>query len=281
MRTNLIQTLVDPLYDLDSYSIANVLTVFISLYGILIPFFIYGYLKQTSELLPLRVPTIIALACSFSWVIVPNYEYLVPERWVIVSGMFISIFAVYGFSLVNASIKSRKYRLITFTVFFSFFIFYGLLYMVVPYGTIITIPAYFHDLTQFILPISMSMNSFDSHQNKDLVYVIEWINENTVGNSLVIGSIHWRGWFALFLDQSNDFKYEENTIDTFNLKNNSISVTSESQLCNIDMSRPDSKWSSIILVSSSNDLVKSLSTLQVYGSGQFNVYNISKIHCEY
>lgn len=281
MRTNLIQTLVDPLYDLDSYSIANVLTVFISLYGILIPFFIYGYLKQTSELLPLRVPTLIALACSFSWVIVPNYEYLVPERWVIVSGMFISIFAVYGFSLVNASIKSRKYRLITFTVFFSFFIFYGLLYMVVPYGTIITIPAYFHDLTQFILPISMSMNSFDSHQNKDLVYVIDWINENTVGNSLVIGSLHWRGWFALFLDQSDDFKYEENTIDTFNLKNNSISATSESQLCNIDMSRPDSKWSSIILVSSSNDLVKSLSTLQVYGSGQFNVYNISKIHCEY
>lgn len=150
-----------------------------------------------------------------------------------------------------------------------------------PYGTIVTIPSYFHDLTQFILPISMSMNSFDTDQNKDLVHIIEWINENTTGNFVVIGSIHWRGWFSLFLDQSNDFKFEENTIDISKLKNNSLFLTSKPQLCNIDMSMPDSKFSPIILVSDSNNLSKSLSKFQIFGSGHFNVYNISKLICKY
>ena len=281
MKSDLIQTLVSPTYDLNSYSITNILTLFASLYGILLPFFIYGYLKNRSEFMLLKVPTTIALVCSFSWVIVPNYEYLVPERWVIVSGIFVSIFAVYGFSLMNASIKSKQIKMIIFAVFFSFFIIYGLFFAIAPYGTIVTIPGYFHDLTQFIMPISMSMNSLDINQNKDLVHVIEWINENTAGNSIVIGSIHWRGWFSLFLDPTNDFKYEESILNISNFKNNSLFKTHGPGLCNSKTSSQDSRWPHIILVSSSEKAFENVSIFQVYGSGQFKVYNISKILCKY
>ncbi|HKR72725.1 MAG TPA: hypothetical protein VJR94_01295 [Candidatus Nitrosocosmicus sp.] len=281
MKSDLIQTLVDPVYDIDSYSIVNILTLFVSLYGVLIPLFLYGFLKNRSEFLILKVPTTIALVCSFSWVVVPNYEYLVPERWVIVSGIFISIFAVYGFALVNASIKSKKLRMISFAVFFSIFIIYGLIFTISPHGIIVTIPGYFHDLTQFVMPVSMSMNSLDINQNKDLVHVIEWINENITENSVVIGSIHWRGWFSLFLDSSHDFKYEENIINISNLKNNSLFRTDSSGLCNINTSSKDSKWSPTILVSNSEKVLKSLSTFQVYGLKQFNVFDISKILCEH
>lgn len=281
MKSDLIQTLVDPIYDIDSYSIVNILTLFVSLYGVLIPFFLYGFLKHRSEFLILKVPTTIALVCSFSWVVVPNYEYLVPERWVIVSGIFISIFAVYGFALIYASIKSKKLKMISFAAFFSIFIIYGLIFTISPHGTIVTIPGYFHDLTQFVMPVSMSMNSLDINQNKDLVHVIEWINENVNENSVVVGSIHWRGWFSLFLDSSNDFKYEENNINISNLKNNSLFKSDSYGLCNINTSSKDSKWSPTILVSNSENVLKSLSTFQVYGLGQFNVFDISKILCEH
>src|SRR5690606_11213808 len=40
MKSDLIQTLISPTYDLNSYSITNILTLFVSLYGILLPFFI-------------------------------------------------------------------------------------------------------------------------------------------------------------------------------------------------------------------------------------------------
>jgi hypothetical protein len=279
MNSGFVQTLIDPKYDLDSYSISGIFVLFVSLYGILIPFFVYGFLKHLSDFITLKVPTIIALICSFSWIIVPNYEYLVPERWVVISGIFISIFAAYGFSLINAFIKSRYLRLITFAMFFSFFTIYGFIFIFSPYGTIATIPAYFNDLTQFIMPISMSMNSFDIDQNKNIVHVIDWINKNTQGDSIVISSIHWRGWFSLFLDPKINFMYEENTIQSSTLKNNSLFENSRRELCNITLDNPEYKSPSIMLVSSSDSLLKSLTSFKIYESGQFAVYNISKILC--
>jgi hypothetical protein len=281
MESGFVQTLVDPLYDLESYSTIGIFVLFFSLYGILLPFFVYGFLKHLSDFITLKVPTSIVLVCSFTWIIVPNYEYLVPERWVILSGIFISIFAAYGFSLINALIKSRYLRMITFAMFFSFFIFYGFIFMISQYGTITTIPAFFHDFTQFILPISMSMNSFDIHENKNIVHVIDWINKNTSENSIVIGSIHWRGWFSLFLDPTIKFMYEENTIQFSDLQNNTLYVNYRLELCNTNLSNPGSKSLSVILVSSSEYPLKNLSSFQVYESGQFAVYNVSKILCKY
>ena len=282
MDSGFMQTLVDPLYDLESYSIIGIFVLFLSLYGILLPFFAFGFLKHLSDFMILKVPTTIVLLCSFTWIIVPNYEYLVPERWVILSGIFISIFAAYGFSLINALINQRSLRMITFAVFFSFFISYGIIFMTSPYGTIATIPAYFHDFTQFVMPISMSMNTFDIHQNKNIVHVIDWINKNTSENSIVIGSIHWRGWFSLFLDPTIKFiKYDENNIQSSNLKNNSLFENLRLGLCNTNSSNPEFKSLSIILVSSNDYLLKNLSSLQVYDSGQFTLYNVSKILCKY
>ena len=281
MESGFVQTLVDPLYDLESYSIIEIFVLFLSLYGILLPFFAYGFSKHMSDFITLKVPTAIVLVCSFTWILVPNYEYLVPERWVILSGIFISIFAAYGFSLLNALIKLRYLRMITFAVFFSFFIFYGFIYMISPYGTIATIPAYFHDFTQFIMPISMSMNSFDIHENKNIVHVIDWINKNISENSIVIGPIHWRGWFSLFLDPTIRFMYEENTIQLSGLQNNSLYENSRVKLCNTNLSNLGSKSLSVLLVSSSDYPLKYLSSFQVYESGQFAIYNVSKILCKY
>src|SRR5690606_16769900 len=171
---------------------------------------------------------------------------------------------------------------ITFATFFSFFIIYGIVFILSPqFGSISTIPGYFGDLTQFIMPISMSINSFDIDQNKDIVQLIDWINRNTQGNSIVIGSIHWRGWFSLFLDPEIDFKYEENTLQPLSFKNNSLFENSGLGLCNMTSSNSDSTSATILLVSSNDSISKDLSSFQIQEFGQFAVYNISKILCNY
>lgn len=287
MESNIVDTLINPLYDLNSYSTLEILVVFISLYGILLPFFIFGFLSKLSSFLILKIPTIITLVCSFVWIIVPNYEYLVPERWIIISGVFISIFAAYGFSIINSSIKSSHLRQITLIIFFSSCMVYGFIFILSSYETTATIPSLFQELTQFVMPVVMSMNTFDIHQSKNIVQVIDWINDNT-SNSIVIGSIHWRGWFSLFLHNSHIFKYEENIIDDDVLKNYTTVLSNITRpalvkehlkLCNYNPNDRNSNITSVILVSSNDDLEVGLSSLEIYTSGQFNVYNISKIVC--
>jgi hypothetical protein len=63
------------------------------------------------------------------------------------------------------------------------------------------------------------------------------------------------------------------------LKNNSLFENSRLELCNITLDNPENKSPSIMLVSSSDSLLKSLSSFKIYESGQFAVYNISKILC--
>ena len=42
-----------------------------------------------------------------------------------------------------------------------------------------------------------------------MVKSIEWINSNTKNNSEVIGTMHWRGWFHLFLENPRQYIFSE------------------------------------------------------------------------
>jgi hypothetical protein len=55
----------------------------------------------------------------------------------------------------------------------------------------------------------MSFNSLEISKNQDLVKSIEWINSNTNNNSQVIGTMHWRGWFNLFLEKPRQYIFSE------------------------------------------------------------------------
>jgi hypothetical protein len=55
----------------------------------------------------------------------------------------------------------------------------------------------------------MSFNSLEISKNHDLVKSIEWINSNTKNNSQVIGTMHWRGWFNLFLEKPRQYIFSE------------------------------------------------------------------------
>jgi hypothetical protein len=208
ISSNPIDVLLNPVFNKNNLFPYDLLVLYLSLNGILIPFFIIGFLKK-SESLTLKIPTFVTIMLSFSWLIVPNYGYLVPERWIILSGFFISIFGLYGFFLLVDRLANSKLKNLISILFISSFVTYGILFMILPYGIVLTIPSVFQNQTGLTFPLSMSFNSLETSKNQDLVKSIEWINSNTENNSEVIGTMHWRGWFHLFLENPRQYIFSE------------------------------------------------------------------------
>ena len=208
MGSNLLDTLVNPVYNKNSMSPYDLLVLQLSLYGILIPFFIVGFFKKSNSLI-LKIPTLVTILLSFSWILIPNHSYLVPERWIILSGLFISIFGLYGFFLIVDRLLNSKLKNLVSILFISSFIIYGILFIVLPYGIVFTIPSLFQTQTGLTIPLSMSFNSLEISKNQDLVKSINWINTNTKNNSEIIGTMHWRGWFHLFLEKPRQYLFSE------------------------------------------------------------------------
>jgi hypothetical protein len=89
---------------------------------------------------------------------------------------------------------------------------YGILFIVLPYGIVFTIPSIFQTQTGLTIPLSMSFNSLEISKNQDLVNSIDWINTHTRNNTEIIGTLHWRGWFHLFLEKPRQYIFSETVL---------------------------------------------------------------------
>ena len=114
-----------------NYSPLNLGILFIMINILSFPFFIYG-LKNLCQLL-LYIPLIIALLGSFTWIILPHSAILLPDRWIIISGIFMSIFSSYGLVKLFSNYVDKPNLKILLPIL-SFYIIIGLFYMVLPYG---------------------------------------------------------------------------------------------------------------------------------------------------
>ena len=144
--SNPIDVLMNSVFNKNSLSPYDLVVLYFSLNGILIPFFIVGILKKSKSLI-LKIPTLVTIVLSFSWLIIPNYNYLVPERWIILSGFFISIFGLYGLFLIVDRLVNSKFKKLVSVLFISSFVMYGILFIVLPYGIVFTIPSIFQNHT--------------------------------------------------------------------------------------------------------------------------------------
>ena len=73
------------------YRPINLIILFVVINVFLIPTWLYGYFR-TDEIY-LKIPLYISLLGSFSWIVFPNTSGLLPDRWITIFGIFISIFA--------------------------------------------------------------------------------------------------------------------------------------------------------------------------------------------
>jgi hypothetical protein len=196
-----------------SYSDLNLLILFLVMSGILIPTGIIGISR--SKNISLLIPTIISLFGSFSWLVYPNTSAFLPDRWIIIFSILLSIFSGYGFT----SLIENKYRtthgkkLRTYIVVLIPFIFLGTVFAMSPNNSYLNVYGAFHFFISHYEPLTMQYNSISLPESRSLLSAIDWINNdtNTAAGSVIMGSKHLRGWMELELKERTFLFADNNT----------------------------------------------------------------------
>ncbi|HET7643666.1 MAG TPA: hypothetical protein VFK40_09170 [Nitrososphaeraceae archaeon] len=214
-----------------TYNPINLGILFIVINYFSLPFFIYA-LKYLKHLL-LSIQIGITLIGSFTWLILPYSSILLPDRWIILSGIFMSIFSSYGLVRFSQKFdnKQRNRILLPFT---SLIIFIGLLYIIIPIDNAFSVYSIFSNYIHTFVPITMQFNSIDIADNRDLLHTLDWLNNNTSANSIIYGDPHLRGWMKTLLKDNriykyNDLNFSKNGIhvimaDNINLTNHNVKL---------------------------------------------------------
>lgn len=189
------------------YNPQNLLALFAVVNGLLVAPAAIGFLRMKSGLL--KIPLLVSLAGSFSWLAVPEISLLVADRWVILAGIFFSILAGYGILHVAKSLKPR-FSIAVAGSALAAFVAIGLAYAVMPYDS----PFVLYDAARSSIedfgPVTMQFNSLDTEDNGKLLSAIEWINQNTEQDAVIVGEKHWRGFMELYLEDGRTYRFSDN-----------------------------------------------------------------------
>jgi hypothetical protein len=188
------------------YNPTNLLILFLVYNGLVTPLGIIGFKLAKNKLL--KIPLLISVAGAFSWLIFQDLELLVADRWIILCGIFLSIFAGYGI-IKLAQGKNTEVAKILAASFLCIVVAIGIVYAVMPYDgfSVYSIVAKY---IQNFVPLTMQFNSLDISHNDNLIDLISWINKNTDPNSLIIGAKHWRGWMEIKLQDKRAYLSSDN-----------------------------------------------------------------------
>jgi hypothetical protein len=220
----------------------------------------FGFMRSDSRFL--KVVTVITAIGSFSWLVFPDKQSLVADRWIFLFGIFLSIFAGYGILVYLGQKVRPRHRTPILCIILGSCAVLGIWYEIMPHQF-----AWFWQYTvgQSIEPYGPSTMQFNSIAIKDtskLTNMTSWINDNTPKNALFIGENHWRGWMELELEDERVFKYYSNQ---------------HSALKSIK----DCKSESCYLVARTSDLLEYLDvyerTKPVYQNELFKVYRMEDI----
>src|ERR671911_2801105 len=165
----------------------------------------FGFMRSDRRFL--KVVTAITAIGSFSWLVFPDKQSLVADRWIFLFGIFLSIFAGYGIlDYLRQNVSSKRRKQILFILLGTCALL-GISYEVMPHQ--------FTGIWRYIVgqniepygPSTMQFNSIAIRNTFDLTSMTSWINENTPVDALFIGEKHWRGWMELELEDERDFMY--------------------------------------------------------------------------
>lgn len=193
------------------YSPTNLATLFLITNIFLIPTGIIGFLRIPEALL--KIPIILSLVASLSWVVYSFSSSLLPDRWTFTFSILLSLFSGYGF-IVLIERMNRFYainKVITSLVIIVPFVIIGILYSTMSNDLSYTLLAPFHEYIGQFAPMTMQYNSISIPESRSIVTAIDWINQNTPTGSTIIIDKNWRGWAELGLKQRNFQFYDDKT----------------------------------------------------------------------
>lgn len=222
------------------YRPSNLIILFVVVDGLLLVPATLGFLNLKNNLL--KIPLLVSLAGSFSWLVFSENNLLVADRWIILSGIFLSIFAAYGiiqflFKKLNSTlaIGLASTALIIFAAV-------GLAYTVLPYSNpFILYGAAQSNIGDFV-PVTMQFNSLDIKDNGKLLSIIDWINKYTEPDAVIVGGKHWRGSMELYLEDQRIYRFSDNP--------KALAEVLENQGYRVYEFKPDIKSSTMFVVES-------------------------------
>jgi hypothetical protein len=163
-----------------------------------------GFLNMKNTLL--KIPLVVCLIGSFSWLVFPENRYLLADRWIILAGIFLSVFAGYGILYL---IKNLKKRFTIAGFILGAFAVLGVTYAVIPHHSASAVYGIVGVHAKDLPPVTMQFNSIDVEDNDDLLSTIAWINKNTEQDALIVGESHLRGFMELYLEDERIYHFSE------------------------------------------------------------------------
>jgi hypothetical protein len=147
----------------------------------------------------LKIPLLVSIVGSFSWLAFPQNSLLVPDRWIVLTGIFLSVFAGYGILHLVKNLKPTLSSVVAGSILAAFAII-GLAYSVMPHDSPFILYGAARPHIQNFGPVTMQFNSLDIDDNNNLLSAIVWLNENTEHDAIIVGEKHWRGFMELYLE---------------------------------------------------------------------------------
>jgi hypothetical protein len=195
------------------YNQIDFIFLFLVTSGILIPFGIVGFVNVRESIL--KIPLLLSFIGSFLWSIHPTFFAIIPDRWMIIFSIFLSVFSGYGIVILlcKRSAFGIKCKIFPMIVVLVPFIVIGMLFAVSSSDRPISLFAPFHYYIGQFGPNTMQANSISISASKSIISTISWVNQNTPQGSSIVIDKHWRGWTELELKNRSFFYYE----DTANL----------------------------------------------------------------
>jgi hypothetical protein len=180
--------------------------------AILLPAGLVGLLKSKMSIF--KIPFFITLIGSFTWLLFPNTSAFLPDRWITIFSIFLSLFSAYGFVLLieDKRIAVSHKKLNNYLVILLPFVFLGSAFAMSPNGSYLNVYGAFHAYISHYGPLTMQYNSISLPESESLMLLIDWLNKNTLQGSIIMGSKHLRGWMELELE-NRTFLFSENITD--------------------------------------------------------------------
>jgi hypothetical protein len=180
----------------------NLIVLFLVMNAMLLPTGIVGLWNLKSTMNIFKIPFFITLVASFSWIVFPNTSAFLPDRWITIFSIFLSLFAGYGFVLLiekgNFGILNKKLNY--YLVIIIPFLFLGSAFAMSPNNSYFNIYDVFHPYISQFGPLTMQYNSISLPESRSLLSAIDWIENHTQKDSVIMGSKHLRGWMGLELN---------------------------------------------------------------------------------
>jgi hypothetical protein len=161
-----------------------------------------GFFVMKNSLL--KIPLLVSLVGSFSWLVFPESRLLVADRWIVLTGIFLSVFAGYGILHVVRNLKPSLSAVVTGSILVAFAMI-GLAYSVMPHDSPFILYGAVRANIEKFGPVTMQFNSLDIEDNNNLLSSIVWLNENTERDAIIVGEKHWRGFMELYLEDGRTY----------------------------------------------------------------------------